>query len=136
MRRTLATVALLVIQSAALPFVPELAPDPNSTLAEYNETEVKTTALTTSTIAPTVESRPQKEAGDLEQTMKALGCNIPLVPADVNLWKGNQTHELLLPAKVSRSFCWVGFGRNDNSMFATILRLQVFASQAQKSRFV
>lgn len=71
----------------------------NATFSDDNGTT--RTTLTSSTTTPTVKSRPAKEMSELEGKFKDLGCDMPIMPAETKLWKSNQTHELLLPTKVS-----------------------------------
>jgi len=39
---------------------------------------------------------------DLEQRLESLHCSLPLLPPKSRLWRGNQTHEINLPVKVSQ----------------------------------
>lgn len=66
-----------------------------------DDSNVTTITLTSSTIAPTIKSRPGKEPTELEEKFKALDCEVPTMPTDFKFWKNNQTRELLLPTKVS-----------------------------------
>lgn len=36
-----------------------------------------------------------------DEKAESLGCNLPSLPNDCRIWKGNETHELLLPILVS-----------------------------------
>lgn len=98
MIRALATITILFQAIAALPAVQEPVLVYNTTNDGINET---ITTLTPSTIALTVKSRPVKEMSEVEERFKALGCDMPMMPVDTKLWRSNQTHELLLPTKVS-----------------------------------
>lgn len=99
MTYVLVSFALLILHPAiAHPTGQEPDPDENTNATVR-------VVLTSSTIAPTIKSRPGKELTKIEEKFKTLGCGIPTMVADAKLWKDNQTHELLLPTKVSASSC-------------------------------
>ncbi|XP_065165805.1 delta and Notch-like epidermal growth factor-related receptor isoform X2 [Atheta coriaria] len=56
-----------------------------------------TAAAAASSTTPTNEFIPQRIQTQLEEKVDLLGCDLPLLPRDSQLWKGNETHELLLP---------------------------------------
>lgn len=91
--------ANLFLGAFALPAVQQFIPFDNTTLTD--DTNSSITTLTPSTIAPTVKSRPGKELTQLEVKFKALGCEVPMMPVEIELWKNNQTYEMILPTKVS-----------------------------------
>ena len=41
-----------------------------------------------------------------EEKLLSLSCNLPLIPNESRLWRGNETHELLLP-RVVCIYCFV-----------------------------
>lgn len=60
----------------------------------------------TGTIAAKTETHseyalPYSKSSELEEKLQLLSCDLPLLPSESRLWKGNETHELLLPVKVS-----------------------------------
>lgn len=89
----------LFLGAFALPTVQEPIFSDNATLNDDNNVTV--TTLTSSTIAPTIKSRPIKEPAEIEEKFKSLDCSVPMMSAEVKIWKNNQTRELLLPTKVS-----------------------------------
>jgi hypothetical protein len=38
----------------------------------------------------------------LEEKLESLSCDIPPLPTESRLWRGNETHELMLPITVSK----------------------------------
>jgi hypothetical protein len=38
----------------------------------------------------------------LEEKLEFLSCDIPPLPTESRLWRGNETHELMLPITVSK----------------------------------
>ncbi|KAF2904396.1 hypothetical protein ILUMI_01786, partial [Ignelater luminosus] len=67
-----------------------------------SSSSVTSSTTTTSTTATTTESRPDylmphRIPSQLEEKLQSLSCDLPLLPSESRLWKGNETHELLLP---------------------------------------
>lgn len=72
---------------------------------ESNPSPTKSPTTTTST-PNTSTSRsdyitPHRVQTQLEEKLQTLSCDLPALPNESRLWKGNETHELLLPAMVS-----------------------------------
>ncbi|RZC36021.1 hypothetical protein BDFB_004401 [Asbolus verrucosus] len=77
--------------------VTSVVPPTTTTSANFN-------ALNTTT--EITETRPQypslhRALTPSEEKLEALSCDLPLLPNDYRIWKGNETHELLLPIAVS-----------------------------------
>lgn len=60
-------------------------------------TSTTPSVATTTTRPPTAHRIPTR----LEEKLESLSCEIPQLPTESRLWRGNQTHELLLPITVS-----------------------------------
>ncbi|XP_044256484.1 delta and Notch-like epidermal growth factor-related receptor [Tribolium madens] len=74
---------------------PVTSPVPMTTSANFN-------LNTTTEIS---ESRPQypplhRILTPIEEKIQALACDVPVLPTEYRIWKGNETHELLLPITV------------------------------------
>ncbi|XP_017768440.1 PREDICTED: uncharacterized protein LOC108556738 [Nicrophorus vespilloides] len=55
-----------------------------------------------STTTPNTDYQPPRHIPTLlEEKLDLLGCDLPLLPPQSRVWKGNETHELLLPITVS-----------------------------------
>jgi hypothetical protein len=54
----------------------------------------------------TTKHQPQPSAhripSRLEEKLESLSCDIPPLPTESRLWRGNETHELMLPITVSK----------------------------------
>lgn len=88
--------------------VTEIGEVSTSTVATTLRSETSTTVRTTETVlsttpAPVVPERsyPARTPSRLDERLEALDCDIPLLPAESRLWRGNETHELMLPITVS-----------------------------------
>lgn len=44
---------------------------------------------------------PYRMVPAFEEKIDSLSCDLPLLPSQYRIWKGNETHELLLPITVS-----------------------------------
>lgn len=64
----------------------------------YEETKAEVTNPTKSTSKPI--ARP-RILSPLQEKINSLECNIQILPQNSHLWRGNETHELLLPIMVS-----------------------------------
>ena len=68
---------------------------PTSTVAE---TVASTATTTMRPPPPSVHRIPTR----LEEKLESLSCDIPPLPSESRLWRGNETHELMLPITVSK----------------------------------
>ncbi|XP_077294569.1 delta and Notch-like EGF repeat containing weary [Arctopsyche grandis] len=50
--------------------------------------------------APPERIYPARTPSRLDERLEALDCDIPLLPAESRLWRGNETHELMLPITI------------------------------------
>ncbi|XP_041675250.1 myotubularin-related protein DDB_G0290005-like [Drosophila eugracilis] len=95
------------------PTVAGESPSPSPSLSSYSSTTTTTmaTVLATARTRPSP-ANPTKTAASkpiarprilsrLQEKINSLECEIPNVPQDSHLWRGNETHELLLPIVVS-----------------------------------
>ncbi|CAH1377628.1 unnamed protein product [Tenebrio molitor] len=76
---------------------PVTSPAPTTTTSPNLNVLNATTEIT--------ETRPQYPSlhgalTSLEEKLEALACDLPLLPTEYRIWKGNETHELLLPITV------------------------------------
>jgi len=55
-------------------------------------------------IATTTTHQPQARRipSRLEEKLQSLSCDIPPLPTESRLWRGNETHEVMLPITVSK----------------------------------
>ncbi|KAK5639416.1 hypothetical protein RI129_011908 [Pyrocoelia pectoralis] len=63
-------------------------------------TEFPVSDTTTSNVSVTAENKQNLHTTHkihLEEKLRSLACDLPLIPKDSRVWKGNETHELLLP---------------------------------------
>lgn len=77
------------------------------TKVEENQTSSDETTYTTSAFVVTTNTEsnsmfpgPRHIMTALEEKLSSLNCGITCIPEDARLWKGNETHELLLPLTV------------------------------------
>lgn len=78
---------------------PVTSPVPTTTSANFNLVNTSTESS---------ETRPQypplhRVLTPIEEKIQALACDVPVLPTEYRIWKGNETHELLLPITVSSS---------------------------------
>lgn len=85
----------------------------NQTSIIYDNANVTDTIISTTIINETSAKDIQHSKTDghqehtlvmstqLEEQLVTLSCDLPELPAGYRLWKGNETHELLLPRKAS-----------------------------------
>lgn len=70
------------------------------------EPSTSTMAIASSTVTTTTTHQPQPPAhripSRLEEKLESLSCDIPPLPTESRLWRGNETHELMLPITVSK----------------------------------
>jgi hypothetical protein len=70
------------------------------------EPSTSTVAIASSTVTTTTTYQPQPPAhripSRLEEKLESLSCDIPPLPTESRLWRGNETHELMLPITVSK----------------------------------
>lgn len=64
------------------------------------------TVTIANSIGTTTAQQPQPSAhripSRLEEKLESLSCDIPPLPTESRLWRGNETHELMLPITVSK----------------------------------
>jgi hypothetical protein len=66
---------------------------------------VQTTQTTSAATNPAERNYLARTPSRLDERLEALDCDIPLLPAESRLWRGNETHELTLPITV-RKYYW------------------------------
>lgn len=89
------------------------------TAAATTSTSTTSEPATTTTVEATTAEEQKKVAvvqlersyashnpNRLDERLQALDCDIPLLPAESRLWRGNETHELNLPITVSVSIIY------------------------------
>ncbi|KAH0815335.1 hypothetical protein GEV33_007456 [Tenebrio molitor] len=86
---------------------PVTSPAPTTTTSPNLNVLNATTEIT--------ETRPQYPSlhgalTSLEEKLEALACDLPLLPTEYRIWKGNETHELLLPITVRAETARKGCG--------------------------
>ncbi|KAK4872265.1 hypothetical protein RN001_016389 [Aquatica leii] len=78
--------------------------DVSSTTVAATTTGYVTSDSNTTTTSVTTENKQNVHAFHkihLEEKLRSLSCDLPLLPRDSRVWKGNETHELLLPTTIS-----------------------------------
>lgn len=105
---TLATGYSTTIDRVSTKAVTESEGVGTSTVATTSRSETSTQGgtsedLPSTTSVPVVPERsyPARTPSRLDERLEALDCDIPLLPAESRLWRGNETHELMLPITVS-----------------------------------
>lgn len=73
-----------------------------STISQTNGPTTILNSATSSTTEsnPAEHGYPARTPTRLDERLQALDCDIPLLPAESRLWRGNETHELMLPITV------------------------------------
>lgn len=69
--------------------------------ANGSTTVINSAASSTTESNPAEHGYPARTPTRLDERLQALDCDIPLLPAESRLWRGNETHELMLPITVS-----------------------------------
>ncbi|KAH8413164.1 hypothetical protein KR009_008567 [Drosophila setifemur] len=90
------------------------SPSASASTSESASASPTSTTMATPLLLATARTRPQRPAANptktpskpiarpriltrLQEKINSLECEIPSVPQDSHLWRGNETHELLLP---------------------------------------
>jgi len=76
---------------------------PTSTVTTADTTGTTTTTRTTTTETHQQQLPAHRIPSRLEEKLESLSCDIPPLPTESRLWRGNETHELMLPITVSKS---------------------------------
>lgn len=73
-----------------------------TTVSQVNGSTTIFSSATSSTTEsnPAEHGYPARTPTRLDERLQALDCDIPLLPAESRLWRGNETHELMLPITV------------------------------------
>ncbi|XP_063616704.1 delta and Notch-like epidermal growth factor-related receptor isoform X1 [Cydia splendana] len=118
-RPTQTTVYILPTNTTLKPLEPDEASTTASPTTKANRKTTKansagraTTQVYTSTKAVVKSARKPKlntgssvggmhSAGRLQERLGAIDCDLPVLPRESRLWRGNETHELNLPVKVA-----------------------------------
>lgn len=78
----------------------------SSVSASTTEPYMSTVTAAETTATTTTKHQPQPSAhripSRLEEKLESLSCDIPSLPTESRLWRGNETHELMLPITVSK----------------------------------
>lgn len=80
----------------------------SSTMVSASSTITTTTTANLSKSSSTPIVRP-RILSRLQEKINSLECEIQNLPSDAHLWRGNETHELLLPIMVSRTIAFMSF---------------------------
>jgi hypothetical protein len=63
---------------------------------------IGTTTMRTTTATHQQQLPAHRIPSRLEEKLESLSCDIPPLPTESRLWRGNETHELMLPITVSK----------------------------------
>ncbi|XP_021942797.1 delta and Notch-like epidermal growth factor-related receptor isoform X2 [Zootermopsis nevadensis] len=72
----------------------------SSTTESYTSTMTTVDIITTMTTKHQPQPSAHRIPSRLEEKLESLSCDIPPLPTESRLWRGNETHELMLPITV------------------------------------
>jgi len=100
---SMAAVDLRTSHTTRPPVPSSTTEQPTSTVTTADTTGTTTTTRTTTTETHQQQLPAHRIPSRLEEKLESLSCDIPPLPTESRLWRGNETHELMLPITVSKS---------------------------------